>query len=40
MPVLNHGAVVDELAGACNVHGIEVPNRQVIVIRKFMQEAN
>ena len=38
MPVLNNGAVVGGLARACNVYGIKVPDRQVIIIRQFMQE--
>ena len=30
--VLNHEAVVGGLARACDVHGDEAPNRQVIII--------
>ena len=33
VPVLNHEAVVGGLARVCNVHGIEVPDMQVIIIR-------
>ena len=33
VPVLNHEAVVGGLARAHDVHGIEVPDRQVTIIR-------
>ena len=36
VPVLNHEAVVGGLARVHNVHGIEVPDRQIIIIRQLM----
>ena len=35
MPVLNHEAVVGGLARAYDVHGIEVPDMHIIIIKQL-----
>ena len=37
VPVLNHEAGVGGLARACDVHGIEVPDRHTIIVKQLME---
>ena len=40
MPLLNHEAAMGGLARAYDVHGIEVPGRQVVIIGNSCKETS